>query len=192
MEQKELNAIGWQCPKPIIESKKILDTFTEGILTVRVDNAVAFNNLRSYAEDKGLGFSSETEDGVYVVHLQKHAGSDGGEDSKRPVVVVSAKTFGKGSDELGENLMKSYLYALTEANPKPQSLIFVNGGVFLACQDSPVLDTLATLEAQGVEIFACGACLNFYDLSERLAIGKVGNMFMFVEKMNNAANCIFI
>ncbi len=192
MEQKELNAIGWQCPKPIIETKKILDSFTEGILTVRVDNAVAFNNLRSFAEDKGLGFSSEEENDIYVVHLQKTAGHDGGGVSGRPVVVVSSDKFGKGSDVLGENLMKSYLYSLTEVNPKPQSLIFVNSGVFLACQDSAVLDTLATLEEQGVEIFACGACLNFYDLSERLAIGKVGNMYMFVEKMNNAANCIFI
>ena len=34
------------------------------------------------------------------------------------------------------------------------------------------------------------ACLNFYGLSEKLAIGTVSNMYNFVEKMNNAGNTV--
>ncbi len=190
MEERELNALGWECPKPIIEAKKLLDGMETGQVTVLVDNPLALHNLQAFAKEKGFGFAYEEEEKRFVIRLRKEAAALAAENSLRPVIVVTGDRFGKGSEELAANLMKSYIYALTEVNPKPQTLIFINAGIFLACEESPVLDSLQLLKTQGVEIFSCGACLNFYGMTERLAVGKVGNMYQFVEKMNNAANCI--
>jgi peroxiredoxin family protein len=46
------------------------------------------------------------------------------------------------------------------------------------------------MEAQGVEILTCGTCLNFYGLTEKLAVGSVTNMYTIVEKMNGADRII--
>ena len=44
-----------------------------------------------------------------------------------------------------------------------------------------------SMEAQGVEILACGTCLNFYGLSEKLQVGTVTNMYVIAEKMSQAS-----
>ncbi|MEG1997871.1 MAG: sulfurtransferase-like selenium metabolism protein YedF, partial [Clostridiales bacterium] len=124
--------------------------------------------------------------------LQKQAMTKAETVAIAPVIVISSQQFGRGSEELAANLMKSYIYALTEVSPQPETVIFINSGIFLTCQDSPVLDSLLLLAAQGVQIYSCGACLNFYDRTAQLAVGNIGNMYQFVEKMNQAANCIEI
>ena len=58
----------------------------------------------------------------------------------------------------------------------------------LPCEGSPMLDDLKALEAEGVEILTCGTCLNFYGLTEKLAVGGVTNMYVIAEKMLNAGN----
>lgn len=46
----------------------------------------------------------------------------------------------------------------------------------LACEGSPMLDELGALEANGVRLVLCNTCLNFYGLSEKVAVGFVGGM----------------
>ncbi len=46
------------------------------------------------------------------------------------------------------------------------------------------------MEAQGVEIMTCGTCLNFYGLTEKLAVGQVHIMYTIVEKLSGAAKVI--
>ncbi len=42
------------------------------------------------------------------------------------------------------------------------------------------------MEARGVEILTCGTCLNYYGLTEKLAVGGVTNMYSIVEAMTGA------
>ena len=49
---------------------------------------------------------------------------------------------------------------------------------------------LKNMEAQGVEILTCGTCLNFYGLSEQLAVGSVTNMYAIVEKLAGAGKVV--
>jgi len=131
------------------------------------------------------------KDGVWQVHLVRTgAPVQAGGGGAHLVIVITTDKLGTGSDELGANLMKSYLYALTEAPVKPRSLIFMNSGVFLSTTGTPVLESLEALELAGVEIISCGACLNFYNLQDQVAIGSVGNMYDFVTRMNAAGNTI--
>jgi selenium metabolism protein YedF len=79
--------------------------------------------------------------------------------------------------------MKSFLYALREKNPLPLAIILMNGGVKIACAGSPVAEHLQELSRLGVEILACGTCLDYYGLKDQLAVGSVTNMYTIVDLM---------
>jgi len=189
-----INARGWQCPKPIIETKRLLDTMREGTVVTTVDNKLSVTNLINFAESLGYKVACTEKNGEFDVEVTK-VWSEYDDDSaavNNLVIQVTKDSYGSKSDGLGENLMKAYIYALTEAEPKPKTLLFINKGAFLTADGSPVLDSLGTLEAQGVEIMTCGACINFYSLNETPEVGGVTNMYVMVEKLNNASNAIIV
>ncbi len=106
------------------------------------------------------------------------------------VVVVASDCFGKGSEELGKNLMKTFMYSQSEADVRPQTMLFLNDGVMLTSKGSAVLEHLLALESAGTEIYTCGACLDYYKIQDALAVGKVTNMYSVVEMMNEAESVI--
>jgi len=112
--------------------------------------------------------------------------------TKNIVIQITNDSYGGDYGGLGEILMKSYIYALTEIEPYPKTVIFINKGAKLTAADSPVLDSLKQLETAGVEILTCGTCINFFDLNETPDVGSVTNMYVIVEKLNNAENTIVI
>ena len=87
-------------------------------------------------------------------------------------------------------LIKGFLFALTMQEELPATVLFYNGGAHLTCEGSDSLEDLRTLEAQGVEILTCGTCLNYYGITEKLAVGGVTNMYVIAEKMLNAGNVV--
>lgn len=109
---------------------------------------------------------------------------------KKKLVVLRSGKMGEGSDELGTALMKSFIYALTELEELPETILLYNGGAYLSCEGSDSLEDLKSLEAQGVEIMTCGTCLNYYGIADRLAVGSVTNMYAIVEKMAEADTII--
>ena len=72
--------------------------------------------------------------------------------------------------------MRAFLYTLTESGIVPRRLLLMNGGVLLAIEGSEHLVNLQRLADLGVEILACGTCLEFYKVKDKLAIGRVSNM----------------
>ena len=105
-------------------------------------------------------------------------------------MVVSTDKLGLGDDKLGDILMKSYIFALSEADLIPNDLLFINGGVKLTIEDSPVLDSLKKLIERGANILVCGVCLDFYNIKDKLSVGEISNMYTIVQLMNNADNTI--
>jgi len=199
MKKIEVDARGQACPKPVIMTKKELDNIEEGIIVTIVDNQVAKNNVSKLA--KSLGYEYKVEDkseNEYVITIVKGEGEVKEEENTSKVqtgdkvVVFSSRTMGKGSDELGGILIKSFIYTLTESTPYPSTLIFYNGGVYLTCEGSPVLEDLKKLEKEGVEIVSCGTCLDYYNLKDKLQVGEITNMYTIYDKMRNAANIINI
>ena len=106
------------------------------------------------------------------------------------VVAISAAVMGEGSEELGKTLLKAFVFALTQQDKLPKTILFYNGGAALTCEGSAMLEDLKALEAQGVEILTCGTCLNFYGLTEKLAVGSVTNMYTIAEKLTQAGNVV--
>ena len=102
------------------------------------------------------------------------------------VVAVDTACMGRGDDALGATLMKGFLYALSQLEQLPRTILFYNGGAHLTVEGSDSLEDLKAMADRGVEILTCGTCLNFYGLTERLAVGGVTNMYTIVEKLSGA------
>ena len=105
-------------------------------------------------------------------------------------MVVSSDRMGSGNDELGKVLMKSFIFAVTQLDTLPKTMLFYNGGATLTTEGSDSLEDLKSLEAQGVEIMTCGTCLDYYGLKEKLAVGSVTNMYSIVETIAGAGKVI--
>jgi tRNA 2-thiouridine synthesizing protein A len=93
------------------------------------------------------------------------------------VLLLAADAFGRGAEELGRLVMRSFLHTLSEVSPRPERIILVNSGVRLVIEDSEVLDDLRLLEEQGTEILACGTCLGYYEIQDKVAVGQISNMY---------------
>lgn len=197
----KVNAVGKQCPLPVIEAKKALEEMKgTGIVEVSVDNEIAVQNLKKLAAHKKLESSDEKlSNDLYIVKI-KVSGEGEEEKSvddeietapetgkKNTVVVLGSNIMGNGSDELGEILMKGFVFALTKQNTLPKTVLLYNSGVKLASEGSDSIADLKVLEEEGVEILACGTCLNYYELSDKLQVGSVTNMYEIVEKMTEAS-----
>ena len=98
--------------------------------------------------------------------------------------------MGIGNDELGKVLMKGFIYALSQLEELPETIVFYNGGATIPVEGNVSLEDLKSMEAQGVTIKTCGTCLDYYNLKEKLAVGTITNMYDIVETMNNAAHII--
>ena len=106
------------------------------------------------------------------------------------VVAIGSNQMGVGAEELGKTLLRAFVFALTQQDQLPRTVLFYNGGASLTCEGSPMLEDLKTLEAEGVEILTCGTCLNYYGLTEKLAVGGVTNMYVIAEKLTQAGNVV--
>lgn len=201
----KVDARGEQCPIPVIKAKKALESAKKGdLVIVFVDNEIAVQNLQKLATQKNAGFQwkkngdSEYE-AVFTVGNSDSAQEEELEIScemptlnrkKKTVVAIASNQMGVGEEALGKTLLKGFLYALTQQDVLPDTILFYNGGASISCEGSDSLEDLKWLEQQGVEIITCGTCLNFYGIAEKLAVGKVTNMYEIVQTMMSADSLI--
>lgn len=101
----------------------------------------------------------------------------------KTAVIIKSEFLGSGSDELGQKLMGSYLRKLWSLENRPQKILFYNAGVKLLAEGSEVLDALNGLFENGVDLVACGTCISFFELKEKIAVGRVGDMHEIVTTM---------
>ncbi len=197
---KQIDARGLLCPKPVILAKKELDA-GETELTVLVDNAIAVQNLTRLAQASQRQIESREAEGGFEVRI---VGKGKAGESVMPndihcapdtgyAVFIGKDHVGEGDPTLGYNLMKMFLYTLSESADLPASVLFMNGGVKLpAGGEQQVIDSLNALIGKGVEVLVCGACLNFYNISDQLAVGKVSNMYEILSRMQAASKVITV
>ncbi|WP_373897221.1 sulfurtransferase-like selenium metabolism protein YedF [Haloimpatiens sp. FM7315] len=184
---------GLNCPMPVVNTKKYFDSIESGEATTIVDNEVAKNNVLKFAQSNGFVGKAEEKEGLYYITIAKEAKcsvADSKNEAKKFTIAIMNNKLGHGDDELSSVLIKSYMFALSEAGVIPTDLIFVNSGVKLTVEDSEVLDSLKKLQEKGVKIQVCGTCLDFYNLKDKLAIGEISNMYSIVETMNTSDKVI--
>lgn len=199
MELIHVDARGDACPIPVVKTKAAIAKLNgEGTVETLVDNETAVQNLTKMAHQKGYGVTSEKQnDSCYRVSMtiQEREDNDNAPEKalsqpmvqeQNTVVVISADHMGEGDDELGRTLLKGFIFALVTQEKRPRTILFYNGGAHLTCEGSDSLEDLRTLAEQGVELLTCGTCLNFYGLTDKLAVGGVTNMYEIVEKQMKA------
>lgn len=194
----ELDAKGLACPKPVINTKKKLDSIEQGVVEVTVDNEIAKENILKLAKSMNLeanvlkkekdSICIEIIKGENVIIEEKSQ-----ESLSDTCIFINSDKMGTGNDELGYVLMKGYIYTLTESKPYPKSILFVNSGIKLTTENEATVENLKILQDAGVEILSCGTCLDYYGLKEEeLKVGTVTNMYTIVESMNNSSKTISI
>ena len=194
-----VNAMGDNCPIPVIKTKKAMQALTgPETIEVLVDNEIAVQNVTKLAKEQGGEVSSEKlgekeykvtikMQGVPAVDAEVVCTPDQKGDL---IVVVSSDRMGTGNDELGKVLIKGFIYAVTQLDKLPKTMLFYNGGATLTTEGSDSIEDLKSLEAQGVEILTCGTCLDYYHLKDKLVVGGVTNMYSIVESMAEAGKII--
>ena len=194
-----VDARGLACPQPVIQTRRALKS-GEDVVTI-VDNDTSRHNVTRMAEKQGCTVHTEVrEDGIYL-HIHQAALPSQTVTSPAPVeapsvqgptvLLVPSETMGRGEhEELGSILVRGFFHTLGELDKRPDTLIFLNSGVKLVVEGSPVLEDLQTLQNEGVEILACGTCLGYYELKEKLAVGEVSNMYTIAETLLGAGRLI--
>lgn len=192
MSHKTVDCRGLNCPQPVINTKKALEENGVQTVTTIVDNEVSRQNVSMFARNAGYDVTEEQKEGAYYLTISRrdktgvprspakeqprHSGTFA-EPAGDPVYFITTNSLGQGSPDLGQVLMKSLFVTLAAMNPPPKALLFLNTGVFLSCEGSPVKEQLEQLHAGGTAVLSCGTCLEYYKLKEKLAVGVVSNMF---------------
>jgi selenium metabolism protein YedF len=192
-----VDARGLACPQPVIQTRKVMQQ-ADRILTL-VDSETSMTNVSRMAAKAGWQVNVVSEGDEYRIELVK--GDVVPEAAPLPVgkaevvsgplvLAVSSDVMGRGEDELGSILMRSFFHTLGEAQLLPQTILLFNTGARLACEGSPVLEDLHAIEARGVEVLVCGTCLGYFEIKEQLGVGQVSNMYDIAETMLQAGKVV--
>jgi selenium metabolism protein YedF len=104
----------------------------------------------------------------------------------RHVLLFASDRLGDGPEELGRVLVRAFVKTQREISPLPWRMIFLNSGVALTTEGTPIEEDLRAMEAAGVEILSCGTCLDFFHTKEKLRAGRVSNMMEISESLRAA------
>lgn len=106
------------------------------------------------------------------------------------IVAIGTNVMGHGDDQLGKILIKSFIYSLTEQDVLPQYVLFYNGGIKLLLADSESVPDLKKLASLGVQILACGTCVDYYNVKGQLQVGEITNLYHILELMRTAQRVV--
>lgn len=186
---KVIDAQGLPCPQPVILARKALAEGGFDLLEIRVDDAASRENLIKFASFSHCEVESvETEGPRSTLRLRPTLPAGPATaplEAEIPVpptvrtatVFIPSDGIGHGDPALAKLLLRGFLYTLTESEELPQRLIFMNGGVHWVAAGSEGLGHLQALAERGVDVLACGTCLEFFNLTQALAVGRITNMY---------------
>ncbi len=112
-------------------------------------------------------------------------------DSGKRVWLVTGASLGRGDDELGLALMKSFLSTLA-GQAAPGTIFFLNEGVRLTAGESALTTYLQPLDEEGWQLASCGTCLDWFRLRDDLTIGSVTNMETIVATLEQAEKVVTV
>ena len=200
----EIDVRDLACPGPVLKLRELLDA-GEREVTMHVADELCRSNVTRFAGSRNAEVKvDDPGDGTFVVRINatddsttSRAGEEAFIVSEVPataagprLVQITAGTMGSGDDELGALLLRSFLKTQTELEQKPDAILFYNDGVKLCCEGSYLLDDLRKLEATGVEIIACGTCLNYFELAAQLRVGRVTDMLEIAGLLADAGSIV--
>ena len=178
---------GSLCPKPVIETKKVSDANPSAVIITIVDNEVSRDNVEKFGKSRGYGVDIRQDGKDFYLTMTPNANPvaeicEPMSYSNR-VILMTKDYLGEGSEELGRNLMKTFWVCMVEADVKPSKIYFINSSVKMVTNDSVHLENIKKLADAGVEIAACGICLDFYRVKENVGVGSITNMYAITDSI---------
>lgn len=201
---KKIDCRGLACPQPVLETKRALEEPGVEEIFVLLDNPSSKENVLRFADSQGHRVMIWEEKGVFELRIKKGKKEErSGSVEEKPkiiqcpdsadlVVFIDTDSLGRGSEELGRILMRSFLQTLEQSEVHPQKIILINSGVKLACEGSEVIEDLQELAAKGAEILSCGTCLDYFGIKKNLAVGQISNMYEIINSLGGASKTIRI
>jgi selenium metabolism protein YedF len=201
---KTLDARGLACPAPVLMVKDAIEKEDLPELMIMVDNEASRENVTRFCESRQYAVTSTSQGSDYLLaaHRENNASSTMRQDdvgtpasastSRKTFIMVAGDKLGSGDDELGRKLMLSFIKTVKEMEDDLWRLVFVNNGVKLTIDTSPVLADLQAYEQAGLVILVCGTCLTHFDLMEAKKVGQTTNMLDIVTAMQLADKIISI
>ena len=196
---KIIDCRGLNCPEPVLRTRQAITEGAPEGLSVIVDNEGSKTNVERFARSQGCSTLVIALAGgnfqIDVTGIPAGAGSSQVDPAAftcapagtGPVCFVPADSMGSGSEELGWALLQNYVKTLKELSPLPSKIFFYNGGVKIVATENKAVEAVVEMEKLGVEIWACGTCLEYFHLEKELRVGKITNMFDIVNTMATAS-----
>ncbi len=122
----------------------------------------------------------------------KNNDQDDETNNQKILILITSEHIGSGDDVLGEKLMINYIKSLKEMESSLWQIIFVNGGVHLVTDLSPVITELQDYQKDKITILSCGTCLKHFGLESKVAVGETTNMLDIVSGIHFAEKVITI
>lgn len=190
---KTVDARGLPCPQPVILARQALAEGGFETYEILVDNEASRENLLKFAAYAKCAVERVATSGAETRILLKPGEGPATlpepkedftcEPASRPVVLITSDGIGRGDDDLARLLMRGFLYTLSASDDPPRRIILMNGGVKLAVEGSESLENLRRLTERGAEVLACGTCLEFFKVTDQLAVGSITNMYEIAEHL---------
>jgi selenium metabolism protein YedF len=102
------------------------------------------------------------------------------------IIFIAKDTFGQGGDsekdhDFSHNLINVFLQTINQSGLKPSTILLANSGVKLIDPNASTYKVLCDLREGGTTVLACGLCLDYYGLKDKVAVEQVTNMFAICE-----------
>ncbi len=201
----DLDCRGLECPAPVLRVRKFIEEENPAAIAVLVDNDAARQNVSRFLEHHSYRVSSEQQGDRFRV-VGTRTGEAAIPETMVPppvrekresgagkiMVLVTSETMGHGDDALGDMLMFNFLKTLKEMGPELWRVVFVNSGVKFTAEGSEGVPVLRELAESGVGIMACGACLAYFHILDKMQVGEVTNMLEVVTAMKRADSVVTV
>jgi selenium metabolism protein YedF len=201
-----LNCAGLSCPEPVLRVRRYIEErHAPAGFSVVLDNRAACQNVARFLASQGYTVHEAHANSLWTVRAERASvpvsgapdasgftAASRGAAHGGILIFIASSSLGNGDDSLGKNLIKAFLSTLPEMGESLWRLVFVNSGVLLALRGSPVLEQLRALEARGVGLHVCGACLEHFGMLAEKAVGETTNMLDIVTGMQLADKVIRI
>jgi selenium metabolism protein YedF len=168
-----------------LESRQSDDGFQVTISSTKTEGSSSQGNQTVPGHAHGAASGSKSAKTVF----NQQEGAD--TFTKTNTVLFIAKdTFGEGDRDFSVNLINVFLQTVLQAGHKPQAILLANTGVRLMDPASSVSTVLAEFKHAGVDVFACGLCVEFYGLKDKIAKEQITNMYAICEYLFSADKII--
>ncbi|MBF7042105.1 sulfurtransferase-like selenium metabolism protein YedF [Campylobacter volucris] len=180
------------CPRPVMETKKALEELSKDEnLQILLNSQASKENVMRFLKSLNIEFETKDIEDESIISIKNKMLLQENQYNNDEFNILFLKSDKVGEGELGQNLMVGFLKTLKDLDNFPKKILCVNNSVLINTDSSHIaFEAMKELEHMGVEIYSCGACLEYFDKTQELKIGKIGNAYEILNELFGKAKII--